>query len=98
MELSPRKKACISYHAGGYFIRLSIHDRVGIFAAVARHMADNNSLFESIVQRPFVESQIVKTKTIILITHETMEVNVRQALAAVEKDGYLVAKISIHSH
>ncbi len=53
-------------------------------------MADNNISLESIVQKPFIESQVVKI--IILITHETTEVNVRQALAAIEKDGHLVAK------
>ncbi|EJF76275.1 hypothetical protein MCO_01632 [Bartonella sp. DB5-6] len=90
LGLSPHKKARISQHAGGYFIRLNVHDRAGVFAAVARHMADNHISLESIVQRSFVESQIVKT--IILITHETTEVNVRQALAAIEKDGHLIAK------
>ncbi|MGF7157917.1 homoserine dehydrogenase [Bartonella heixiaziensis] len=91
-KLAPHKKARISHHAGGYFIRLSVHDRAGVFAAVAKHMAENHISLESIVQRPFIEGQIVKTKTIILITHETTEVNVRQALAAIEKDGYLTAK------
>ncbi len=90
LELAPHKKARISHHAGGYFIRLNVHDRTGVFAAVARHMADNHISLESIVQRSFVEDQI--EKTIILITHETTEVNVRQALAEIEKDGHLVAK------
>ncbi len=90
LGLSPHKKARISQHAGGYFIRLNVHDRAGVFAAVARHMADNHISLESIVQRSFVESPIVKT--IILITHETTEVNVRKALSAIEKDGHLVAK------
>ncbi|MBX4335532.1 homoserine dehydrogenase [Bartonella raoultii] len=90
LQLAPHKKARISHHAGGYFIRLNVHDRAGVFAAVARHMADNHISLESIVQKPFVESQSVKT--IILITHETTEVNVQQALMAIEKDGHLVAK------
>ncbi|WP_336279362.1 homoserine dehydrogenase [Bartonella sp. CB175] len=90
LELTPHKKARISNHAGGYFIRLNVYDRAGVFAAVAKHMADNQISLESIVQRPFVENQVAKT--IILITHETTEVNIRQALAAIEKDGHLVAK------
>ncbi|WP_455474927.1 homoserine dehydrogenase [Bartonella sp. B30(2025)] len=90
LTLNPHKKACITNHAGDYFIRLSVYDRAGVFAAVARHMADNHISLESIVQKPFVENKIFKT--IILITHETTEVNIRQALTAIEKDGYLVAK------
>lgn len=90
LGLAPHKKARISHHAGGYFIRLNVHDRAGVFAAVAKHMAGNHISLESIVQRSFVESQSMKT--IILITHETTEVNVQQALAAIEKDGHLVAK------
>ncbi|WP_455480273.1 homoserine dehydrogenase [Bartonella sp. B12(2025)] len=90
LKLVPHKKARISHHAGDYFIRLNVHDRAGVFAAVARHMADNCISLESIVQRPCAEGQVVKT--IILITHETTEVNVRKALVAIEKDGHLVAK------
>ncbi|WP_332065482.1 homoserine dehydrogenase [Bartonella sp. CB189] len=90
LALTPHKKVRTSNHEGGYFIRLNVYDRAGVFAAVAKHMADNHISLESIVQRTFVENQDVKT--IILITHETTEVNVRQALAAVEKDGYLVTK------
>lgn len=61
--LSPYKKAPIGNHAGGYFIRLNVHDRAGVFATVARHMADNEISLESIVQRPFVEGQMAETKT-----------------------------------
>ncbi|WP_455477635.1 homoserine dehydrogenase [Bartonella sp. B41] len=92
LALSPHKKAQITNHAGGYFIRLNVYDRAGVFAAVARHMADNHISLESIVQKNLVEGQVGKTKTIILITHETTEVNVRQALASIEKDGHLVAR------
>ncbi|WP_455475251.1 homoserine dehydrogenase [Bartonella sp. B17] len=90
LTLNPYKKACIANHTGDYFIRLSVYDRAGVFAAVAKHMADNYISLESIVQKPFVENKIFKT--IILITHETTEVNVRRALTAIEKDGHLVAK------
>ncbi|MBA9082184.1 MULTISPECIES: homoserine dehydrogenase [Bartonella] len=92
LALTPYKKACIATHAGGYFIRLSVHDRAGVFATVAKHMADYDISLESIVQRSFVEGQIGGTKTIILVTHETTETNIQQALARIAEDGHLVAR------
>ena len=49
-ELKPYKQAQMHSHAGGYFIRLTVHDRTGVFAAIAKRMADNDISLESIVQ------------------------------------------------
>lgn len=86
------KKAAIRAHAGGYFIRLSVHDRTGVFASVARQMAQNDISLESIVQRPMAEAQMHGAKTIVLITHQTTEAAVRKALEAIMRDGNLADK------
>ncbi|QDB99303.1 homoserine dehydrogenase [Mesorhizobium sp. 8] len=90
-ELKPYKKAQMRSHAGGYFIRLTVHDRVGVFAAVARRMADNDISLESIVQHAAGANGDDK-KTVILVTHETTEAAVRKAVDGVTKDGHLVDK------
>ncbi|AZO29871.1 homoserine dehydrogenase [Mesorhizobium shonense] len=90
-ELKPYKKAQMRSHAGGYFIRLTVHDRIGVFAAIAKRMADNDISLESIVQQaagPEIEAQ----KTVILVTHETTEAAVRKAVEGVTKDGHLTDK------
>ena len=59
-------------HAGGYFIRLTVHDRVGVFASIAKRMAENAISLESIVQRTAEPGAAEPdAKTVILITHET---------------------------
>ena len=90
-ELRPYKKAQIRSHAGGYFIRLTVHDRIGVFAAIARRMADNDISLESIVQRS-VDGKDGAQKTVILVTHETTEAAVRKAVDGITKDGHLVDK------
>ena len=90
-ELEPYKKAQMRSHAGGYFIRLTVHDRVGVFAAVARRMADNDISLESIVQHAAGANGDDK-KTVILVTHETTEAAVRKAVDGITKDGHLVDK------
>ena len=78
-------------HAGGYFIRLTVHDRIGVFAAIAKRMADNDISLESIVQQaagPETNAQ----KTVILVTHETTEAAVRKAVEGITKDGHLTDK------
>ena len=88
-ELQPYRKARMRSHAGGYFIRLSVTDRVGVFAAVARRMAENEISLESIVQR---SAGAADCKTVILVTHETTEAAVRKAVEGITGDGHLVDK------
>ncbi len=90
-ELQPYRKARMRSHAGGYFIRLTVHDRVGVFAAVAKRMADNDISLESIVQHS-AGAEAADKKTVILVTHETTEAAVRKAVDAVTRDGHLTDK------
>ena len=90
-DLKPYKKAQMRSHAGGYFIRLTVHDRTGVFAGVARRMADNDISLESIVQRS-AGSEKPSEKTVILVTHETTEAAVRKAVDGITRDGLLTDK------
>ncbi|MBZ9668769.1 homoserine dehydrogenase [Mesorhizobium sp. B2-1-8] len=90
-ELKPYKKAQMRSHAGGYFIRLTVHDRIGVFAAIAKRMADNDISLESIVQHA-VSGEAAAQKTVILVTHETTEAAVRKAVDGITKDGHLTDK------
>ncbi|BCM20058.1 homoserine dehydrogenase [Mesorhizobium sp. J8] len=90
-ELKPYKKARMRSHAGGYFIRLTVHDRTGVFAAIAKRMADNDISLESIVQQA-ASAEAQAQKTVILVTHETTEAAVRKAVEGITKDGHLTDK------
>ena len=90
-ELAAYKRAAIRKHAGGYFIRLTVDDRAGVFADIARRMAENEISLESIVQRAD-DLTDPGQKTVILVTHETTEASVRKAVDGVTKDGHLVDK------
>ena len=88
-ELAPYKQAKMRSHAGGYFIRLTVHDRIGVFAAIAKRMAENKISLESIRQH---SADATDRKTVILVTHETMESAVRKAVDGITKDGHLTDK------
>ncbi len=90
-EMKPYKRAKMRSHEGGYFIRLTVHDRVGVFASVARRMADAGISLESIVQRA-AEPADDSRKTVILVTHETTEAAVRNAVEGITADGHLTDK------
>lgn len=90
-ELAPYERARMRSHEGGYFIRLTVHDRAGVFAAIARRMADNDISLESIVQHAN-GSDTATQKTVILVTHETTEAAVRRAVEGVTSDGHLTDK------
>ena len=85
-ELAPYKKARMRSHEGGYFIRLTVTDRTGAFVTIAGAMANEGISLDSIVQH---ESTDETQKTVILITHETMESSVRAALEKIKADGVL---------
>ncbi|MGI9350686.1 MAG: homoserine dehydrogenase [Rhizobiaceae bacterium] len=84
-ELEPYKRARMRSHEGGYFIRMTVKDLPGVFARIANEMAAHEISLESIVQHGETSDE----KTIILITHETTEAAVREALEAIGKDDFL---------
>lgn len=88
-KLVPYKRARMRAHEGGYYIRLSVYDRVGAFASIARRMAENEISLESIVQRRREHAADATTAPVILVTHETTEAAVRKALELVSRDGHL---------
>jgi homoserine dehydrogenase len=98
-ELEPYRKAEMRGHQGGYYIRLSVYDRTGAFAAIASRMAEHGISLESIVQRrhraelPGSLRQDHGSPTpVVMITHQTTEAAIRKALAAIENDGHVDGK------
>lgn len=87
--LKPYKRARMRAHEGGYYIRLSVFDRPGAFAAIAKRMAEQNISLESIMQKGARDGQMQKPRPVILITHETTEAQIRKALAGIKTDGHI---------
>jgi homoserine dehydrogenase len=79
-------------HEGGYYVALELHDRPGAVAAVARILADEKISIESIFQRGKQAKDTPRaTAPFILITHDTGETAMRDALARIETDGHVAA-------
>ena len=96
-NLEPYRQAAIRAHEGGYYVRLSVYDRPGAFAAIAQRMADKQISLESIVQRsraprsPAPGHPVpVAPQPVILITYETTEGAIREALETIKADGHIV--------
>lgn len=88
-RLVPYERARMRAHEGGYYIRLSVRDRVGAFASIATRMAENGISLESIVQRKSAGAADVASAMVVLVTHETTEEAIRLALKAISEDGHL---------
>jgi homoserine dehydrogenase len=91
-KLLPYKRAQMRSHEGGYFIRMTVEDRAGVFAGIATHMAENSISLESIVQRAKQHTSSGGRQTVILVTHATTEASVRTAVDAIKTDGYLIGE------
>lgn len=100
-QLQPCKRATLSAHKGAYYIRLSVEDRPGVLALLAKRLGDRDVSLESVVQRHEREGMSARSvkgdraapiTTVIIITHETTEANIRAALEAIEGDGYVAEK------
>ncbi len=85
-------RAQMQSHEGGYFIRLTVEDRAGVFASIATRMAENRISLESIVQRPTSHAADAGPQTIVLVTHATMEDSIRKAVATIKGEGYLIGE------
>ncbi len=94
-NLKPYKKAKLGEHQGAYYVRLSVFDRPGAMAAIAKRMGDQEVSIESIVQRrprsalPGIGARLKPgaPALVVIITHETTEEAIRRAVGAIEKDG-----------
>ena len=89
-RLVPYRPAQMRAHAGGYYVRLLVRDRPGAFATVAAHMGEHGISLESIVQRRRAPKADAPgsavpsdTQPIMMITYETTEAAMRDALKAV---------------
>jgi homoserine dehydrogenase len=91
-QLDPYIRGEMQSHEGGYFIRLTVQDRTGVFASVATRMAENQISLESIMQRPRTHDDQADRQTIILVTHATTEKSVRNAVATIKTEGYLLGE------
>lgn len=95
-ELTPYHQAPMKAHEGGYYIRLNAKDVPGAFAAIASRMGAAGISLESVIQRPDLRvsdaSSDVAIRTIVLITHSTLEQSVREALALIAADGFIVGE------
>lgn len=89
-DLKPYQRARMRSHEGGYYVRLSVADVPGAFAAIAQRMAEHGISLQSIVQRrrPTDEGSLTH-QPVIMITHETMELSVREAMDAILADGHV---------
>ncbi len=95
-HMTPYLKSNVAGHSGGYYVRLSVHDRPGAFAAIATRMAERGISLESIVQRSRRPSADAPGDTVphepqpvIMLTYQTTEAAIRAALSDVEKDGHV---------
>ncbi|MCB1541593.1 MAG: homoserine dehydrogenase [Rhodoblastus sp.] len=90
--LSKVKRVEMQRHEGGYYIRLAVFDKPGAFAGIATRMAERGISLESIVQRGRGGDQTGAPVPVVLITYATTEKLVREALDAIEADGYVAER------
>ena len=94
-SLKPYTKAKLGAHQGAYYVRLSVYDRPGAMAVIAKRMGDREISIESIVQRrprsalPGIGARLKPgaPALVVMITHETTEERIRAAVEAIEQDG-----------
>ncbi|RIA47210.1 homoserine dehydrogenase [Dichotomicrobium thermohalophilum] len=94
-KLALYERAQMRAHEGGYYIRLSVYDRPGAFAAIARRMAEQEISLKSIVQSP-EEGDVAQGEEgsgapvpVVMITHRTTEAAIRRAFDAIEGDRHI---------
>ncbi|TDR93444.1 homoserine dehydrogenase [Enterovirga rhinocerotis] len=92
-RLETAERAPMQRHQGGYYIRLTVHDRPGVAAGVASRMAQADISIESIIQKrpPGADKdkhgRSGEPVALVLITYEAAEAAIRSALDAIAGDG-----------
>ncbi|MES0882330.1 homoserine dehydrogenase [Roseibium sp. SCP14] len=92
-DLKDYQRARMRLHEGGYYIRLSVYDRPGAFAEIAHCMGEAGISLESIVQKRHADGEAptrydeAVPQPVILITYETTEVAIKEALEVIMSKG-----------
>ena len=72
----------MSMHYGAYYLRLMVVDRPGVIADVTAILRDAGISLESMLQRGRSPGEAVP---VVLVTHETRESAMREALVRIER-------------
>lgn len=91
-DLKDYERARMQLHEGGYYLALEVADKAGVLAAIATHMATSEISLKSVMQHGSDKGDDDETKPIIIITHETTEKAVREALERIVNDVNVVTK------
>jgi len=96
-ELLPFSEAPARPHEGGFYIRLNAKDVPGALAAIATRMGEKMISIDSVIQRSDLGAKAVApdgspTRTVVMITQQTLEASVREALARIAADGFIVGE------
>ncbi len=96
-ELLPYKQASMRPHEGGYYIRLNAKDVPGALASITTRMGEHGISIDSVIQRSDLSAKAVAadgspTRTVVMITQKTMESSVRESLAQIAADGFIVGQ------
>ncbi|NOZ33073.1 MAG: ACT domain-containing protein, partial [Alphaproteobacteria bacterium] len=97
-QLSPYVRAPMRAHEGGYYVRFNARDVAGALGAIAARMGEAGISIESVIQRPDLAEPVPTpegepaspTRTIIIITQQTTELAVREAMKQIADDGFTV--------
>ncbi|WP_332692169.1 homoserine dehydrogenase [Devosia sp.] len=94
-ELLPYRDAPMRAHEGGYYIRLNAKDVPGALASITSRMAEHAISIDSVIQRSDLNAKAVAsdgspTRTVVMITQQTLESSVRESLAQIAADGFIV--------
>ena len=95
-RLEKATRAPMQRHEGGYYVRLTIHDRPGVAAGVATRMAEADISLESILQKRS-EKAASQDKhgrsgapvSLVLITYAATESAIRSAIERISGDGLI---------
>jgi len=92
-DLKAFKPAPQTAHEGGFYVALELLDKPGAVAAIATILAESKVSIESIVQRGKVDTHATRaTASFILITHDTLEQSIAQAMDKIQKNGHVAGK------
>jgi homoserine dehydrogenase len=91
-DLADTPSVPMAAYAGAYYLRLMVVDRPGVIADVATALRDSGVSLESMLQHGRSPGEAVP---IVLVTHETREAQMRDAMDRIERLETVLARPSL---
>ncbi|MDK4688650.1 homoserine dehydrogenase [Kingella negevensis] len=91
-QVKPQKFLTIDEITSSYYLRVQAADEAGVLGKIATLLAEQGVSIEALIQKGVLDCTYAE---IVILTHSTVEKNIKNAIAAIEQQAFVSEKVTM---